>query len=76
MVLLKALIADNVPSEKQAAAFGNLGAFVALGFIMGPILSGVILETKGGFYNLSLLMMALTAANLGEFTYFKFQKIL
>lgn len=67
MVLLKALIADNVPSDKQAATFGNLGAFVALGFIMGPIISGLILETNGGFYNLALLMMALTAASLGEF---------
>lgn len=68
MVLIKAVIADNVPSDKQAAVFGNLGAFAALGFILAPIISGITLETEGGFYNLALLMIVFTAANSGKFS--------
>lgn len=66
MVLIKALIADKLPSEQQSSVFGKLGAFAALGFIAAPILSGILLETEGGFYNLALLMTALTVTCLGK----------
>lgn len=66
MVLLKALIADKLPADKQSAIYGKLGAFAALGFILAPIISGIVLETKGGFYNLSLLLMTLSATSLGK----------
>lgn len=66
MVLLKALVADNVQSDMQAAVYGNMGACMALGFILAPIISGTILETEGGFYNLSLLMTVLAATSLSE----------
>lgn len=66
MVLLKALIADKLPSDKQSAVYGKLGAFAALGFILAPIISGIVLESEGGFYNLSLLMMSLTATCFGK----------
>lgn len=65
-LLLKALIADNVASDKQSIVFGNLGAFMALGFITAPVISGTILESQGGFHNLSLLMTVLTAISLGK----------
>ena len=37
-----AYVADVVPAEKRAAAFGMLGAAFGLGFILGPALGGVL----------------------------------
>jgi DHA1 family tetracycline resistance protein-like MFS transporter len=37
-----AYIADTTPREKRAAAFGLLGAAVAIGFIVGPALGGFL----------------------------------
>ena len=37
-----AYIADIVPKEKRAAAFGMLGAAFAIGFIVGPALGGLL----------------------------------
>lgn len=75
MVLLKALIADKLPADKQSAIYSKLGVFAALGFILAPILSGVVLETEGGFYNLSLLMMTLTATSLGRYLLFSDEQL-
>lgn len=64
MVLLKALIADNTPTEKQATIYGNLGAFAALGIILGPILAGIIMDSDNGFFKLALITSALTVVNI------------
>ncbi len=37
-----AYIADVVPKEKRAAAFGVLGAAFSVGFVLGPALGGVL----------------------------------
>ncbi len=37
-----AYIADIIPSEKRAAAFGTLGAAFGVGFIVGPALGGLL----------------------------------
>lgn len=65
MVLLKAIVADFIPSSEQAAVYGKMGAFGALGFIVGPIVGGNLLELPNGFYNISLILVGLVATNFG-----------
>lgn len=57
-----AYIADISPPEKKAANFGLIGAAFGLGFVLGPVLGGLLAEfgTRAPF----LAAAALSAANL------------
>lgn len=66
MVLLKTLVADIVPQEQQTAVYGKLGACFGLGFIMGPVIGGNLLELENGFAYIAYLAAALTAINFGK----------
>lgn len=58
-----ALILDAVPEERRGARFGLIGAAVALGAALGPLLGGVLIEAaswRAIFYiNLLLVVPAL-----------------
>ena len=43
-----AYIADIVPKEKRAAAFGAMGAAFGIGFIVGPALGGLLAHPSAG----------------------------
>lgn len=47
MTVANAYIADITPPHKRAAAFGMIGAAFGLGFILGPVIGGVL-----GDYNI------------------------
>lgn len=57
-----AFIADITPREKRAQRFGLIGAAIGLGFIIGPVLGGVLgkFDVRLPFYAAA----ALAAANL------------
>jgi MFS transporter, DHA1 family, tetracycline resistance protein len=57
-----AFIADITPREKRAQRFGLIGAAIGLGFIIGPVLGGVLgkFDTRLPFYAAAVL----AAANL------------
>ncbi len=57
-----AYIADVTPREKRAAAFGMIGAAFGIGFVIGPLLGGVLgnIDLRYPFY----LAAALSLANV------------
>jgi DHA1 family tetracycline resistance protein-like MFS transporter len=59
-----AYIADVVPKEKRAAAFGLLGAAFSIGFVLGPALGGAL-----GHWHLRLPFWVAAALALVNFCY-------
>ena len=59
-----AYIADVVPRERRAAAFGMMGAAFGIGFIVGPALGGLL-----GHFSLRLPFWFAAALALGNFSY-------
>ena len=59
-----AYIADVVPKEKRAAAFGMLGAAFSVGFVLGPALGGFL-----GHWNLRLPFWVAAGLSLINFGY-------
>lgn len=59
-----AYIADITPPEKRAQSFGLIGAAFGFGFILGPLLGGVL-----GHYNLRLPFFVAAGLNLANFLY-------
>ncbi|HMK90695.1 MAG TPA: TCR/Tet family MFS transporter [Methylocystis sp.] len=59
-----AYISDITPPEKRAARFGLLGAAFGLGFIIGPMIGGVL-----GQYGLRLPFYGAAAFSLANFLY-------
>ncbi|MFK2929765.1 TCR/Tet family MFS transporter [Dyella agri] len=59
-----AYIADIVPKEKRAAAFGMLGAAFGIGFIIGPALGGLL-----GHWHLRLPFWTAACLSLLNFGY-------
>ena len=59
-----AYIADIVPKEKRAAAFGMMGAAFAIGFIVGPALGGFL-----GHFSIRLPFWVAAALSLVNFCY-------
>ncbi|UWQ55775.1 TCR/Tet family MFS transporter [Leisingera caerulea] len=55
-----AYIADISPPEKKAANFGLLGAAFGAGFVLGPLMGGLLgeLGTRAPFYAAALLVLA------------------
>lgn len=48
-LLAMAYISDIVPTEERPTYFGFYGAGIGIGFIIGPVLSGFIVELPNGF---------------------------
>lgn len=59
-----AYIADIVPKEKRAAAFGMMGAAFAIGFIIGPALGGFL-----GHFSIRLPFWVAASLSLINFCY-------
>lgn len=59
-----AYIADIVPKEKRAAAFGMMGAAFAVGFILGPAIGGLL-----GHWGLRIPFWAAASLSLVNFCY-------
>jgi DHA1 family tetracycline resistance protein-like MFS transporter len=59
-----AYIADVTPPEKRAAGFGMLGAAFGMGFVLGPLLGGVL-----GAYSIRLPFIAAGVLTLANWLY-------
>jgi DHA1 family tetracycline resistance protein-like MFS transporter len=82
MAAANAYIADVTPPEKRAGAYGVLSAAFGVGFILGPMLGGLLGQTDprlpfwaaagltalNGAYGLFVLPESLTAENRAQFS--------
>lgn len=65
-ILLKTVISDNLPSEEQTAAYSKLGALGALGFILGPVIGGVLYYQTNDFSYIAPLLSFITLICIGN----------
>jgi len=59
----QAYVADQTTAENRAAALGHMGAFIGLGFVVGPA-TGALLGLFGGFDLAVKFTVVVTALNL------------
>jgi len=52
-LLCKTLVNDQVPSDQQTSVYGRMNGFSSLSFVVGPIISGHLMERSEGFYTLA-----------------------
>lgn len=52
-LLCKTLVSDQVPPDQQTAVFGRMNGFSSLSFVVGPIISGHLMEKSEGFFTLA-----------------------
>ncbi|KAF5278571.1 hypothetical protein FQA39_LY00613 [Lamprigera yunnana] len=64
-LLTKAIIGDVLPKEKHTSAYSATGVMAALGIIIGPILSGHVVEGENGFYYVCILISTLHFIMMG-----------
>lgn len=58
-------MADFVPQNERSAVFGKSGAFGSIGFILGPIIGGHIVELENGFFYVCCLTSVIFLGLLG-----------
>lgn len=69
--LCKALIADIVPKDKQTEVYGRSTAVSSIGFIVGPIVGGHLIELPNGFSYVCILTAILFVINIVLFRTFE-----
>ncbi|XP_062908928.1 major facilitator superfamily domain-containing protein 9 [Mobula hypostoma] len=63
--ILKALLSDLVPGYKRPHVIGRFCAASSVGFILGPVLSGYLVELDGGFYITCFICCFIFLVNAG-----------
>ncbi|KAG8451853.1 hypothetical protein GDO86_003881 [Hymenochirus boettgeri] len=61
----KALLSDLVPEKDRPSVMGKFNAASSVGFILGPVVAGYLIELQGGFYLTSFLCSAIFVLNAG-----------
>ncbi|XP_060682627.1 major facilitator superfamily domain-containing protein 9 isoform X1 [Hemiscyllium ocellatum] len=63
--ILKALLSDLIPEHERPNVMGRFSAASSVGFILGPVLSGYLVELDGGFYTTSFICCFIFFVNAG-----------
>ncbi|XP_078078081.1 major facilitator superfamily domain-containing protein 9 [Mustelus asterias] len=63
--ILKALLSDLIPEHERPQVMGRFSAASSVGFILGPVLSGYLVEQDGGFYTTSFICCFIFYVNAG-----------
>lgn len=64
-IIVKAIIADIVPTDQQSACFATFGALSAIGFIFGPIIGGYLYVATNDFSYISTIVGVSILLSLG-----------
>ncbi|XP_041055816.1 major facilitator superfamily domain-containing protein 9 [Carcharodon carcharias] len=63
--ILKALLSDLIPEHERPQVMGRLSAASSVGFILGPVLSGYLVELDGGYHTASFMCSLIFLVNAG-----------
>lgn len=63
--MCKSIIGDEIPPYKQAGAYGKLAAISGVGFIVGPVVGGHIIDYEHGFSFVTIIIMVCFLINIG-----------
>lgn len=65
-VLLRTIVTDQVPLEKQTQLFGQLKSVAGISFTLGPAIGGHLTEFENGFTYICCCAGILLAINIGS----------
>ncbi|XP_045684317.1 major facilitator superfamily domain-containing protein 9 isoform X1 [Phyllostomus hastatus] len=71
----RALLSDLVPEKEWPLVIGQLNAASSVGFILGPMVSGYLIELDGGFYLICLICFSVFLLNAGLVWLFPWSEI-
>lgn len=64
--LSRAYLADIVPRSQHSYVFGRFNSMSNIGFIIGPVIGGYVVDHLGGFYSVSMLTAGIFLLNFGK----------
>lgn len=64
--LSKAFIADVMPRSQHSHFFGRFNSISNIGFIIGPVIGGYVVDHLGGFHVVAMLTAGIFLLNFGE----------
>lgn len=64
--ICRALLADLVSQTERPLVMGHFSAASSVGFILGPVVGGYLIEKDGGFYLSSLICAVIFLINAGN----------
>ena len=63
--LCKAYLADVMPRSQRSRVFGRFNSISNIGFIVGPVIGGYVIDQLGGFHVVAMLTAAIFLLNFG-----------
>jgi len=70
--LSKAFLADIMPPDQRSRVFGRFNSISNIGFIVGPVIGGYVVDEFGGFHVVAMLTAGIFMLNFGPFSSFCF----
>ena len=64
--LSKAYLADVVPRSQRSHVFGRFNSVSNVGFIIGPVVGGYVVDQLGGFHVVAMLTAVIFLLNFGQ----------
>ncbi|XP_069747197.1 major facilitator superfamily domain-containing protein 9 isoform X2 [Narcine bancroftii] len=74
--IVKALLSDLVSGHERPHVMGRFYAVCSVGFILGPVLSGYLVELDGGFYTMCFICCTIFFINAGVVWWLPFNELL
>jgi len=64
--LSKAYLADVMPRSQRSHVFGRFNSISNIGFIVGPVIGGYVVDQLGGFHVVAVLTAGIFMLNFGQ----------
>jgi len=64
--LSKAYLADSMPRSQHSHIFGQFNSVSNIGFIIGPVVGGYVVDHLGGFHVVAMLTAGIFMLNFGQ----------
>jgi len=64
--LSKAYLADIMPRSQRSHVFGRFNSISNIGFIVGPVIGGYVVDQLGGFHVVAVVTAGIFMLNFGQ----------